>query len=430
MRRAAISAVGLFVLLAHPTVSFAGTGVSLNVGIVGSNSSTGLDDPVTVIKLPEVAKVMQAIADQPRTEQFIRQSLEMSDVGLEDLERLLLVQRRGGLYYLAFAYFTIEDHALILRTLAPHVDALVAAYQSRWPEFETIFQQYDIDSVPDVVLAYVIIGAFSMDWDGLDITAAKGLRTVAKEQASGDRFLLWAQETGPEASLREIYWGSHNDIVNDVRFVTFGDHDIEDRWGFPDLLWRVSSAVIHMQAAPANVSLAANHAMLSYYHNDMLADIGQLLLSARNGATSLDDFHKTTSIDRDRIDQLLRLLTELQYFEESDGVFQLLVPVLGEQDEGMLHSALQLSEHILAEWLDNHYEPMKSDLASLTAVQQGIPYCDLYTQIWHYTFGLANRNLARAGYFVNPYEEGRNSPGFVPFAFTVGIYADESGLAP
>ena len=44
-----------------------------------------------------------------------------------------------------------------------------------------------------------------------------------------------------ERSLRELYWGSHNEPWGDYTFTSFGDHDSERRC-LPDLLWRIRAS--------------------------------------------------------------------------------------------------------------------------------------------------------------------------------------------
>ena len=72
--------------------------------------------------------------------------------------------------------------------------------------------------------------------------------------------------------------------------------------------------------------------------------------------------------------------------------------------------------------LSAHYVPARSALSGLSGVQTGTPYEQLYTQGWHYLFGLVNRKLAEKGYFIAPYAENRDYVGFLPFVFKTSIY--------
>ena len=61
-------------LICAATPSPAGE-ITLRVGITGSNSLQGLQDPVTVAKLPQVSLLLQAVADEPRSAAYIERSL-------------------------------------------------------------------------------------------------------------------------------------------------------------------------------------------------------------------------------------------------------------------------------------------------------------------------------------------------------------------
>ncbi|NIR43698.1 MAG: hypothetical protein GWM93_07065 [Gemmatimonadetes bacterium] len=45
----------------------------------------------------------------------------------------------------------------------------------------------------------------------------------------------------------------------------------------------------------------------------------------------------------------------------------------------------------------------------------------MFTQVWHYLFGAANRILAEQGMFLDPYAGDRTQPGFVPAVWHDGI---------
>jgi hypothetical protein len=87
----------------------------------------------------------------------------------------------------------------------------------------------------------------------------------------------------------------------------------------------------------------------------------------------------------------------------------------------MLDAARELGWQLMDEWLDINYSTVEAELQALTARKYGIPYRQLYTQIWHYLFGLANKSLVHSGHFANPYAEGRVSKGMIPFAFVADL---------
>ena len=94
----------------------------------------------------------------------------------------------------------------------------------------------------------------------------------------------------------------------------------------------------------------------------------------------------------------------------------------------MLDAVRAASREMMEDWLDANYEGMRGKLAELTASRYGVPYEQLFTQIWHYLFGMANRSLVESGHFADPYAEARVSKAFVPFVFEVDAFGELDSL--
>ena len=159
--------------------------IRLQVGVTGTNTLTGLDDPVAVARMPEVSKLLQDIADQPRSAGYIRGALRDSQVNLKRLLALGLLKKFGGAYAINFNYLTLEDHATLVKVLTPYAEQFAQIYRNRWAEFEAIFAAYSAPGVSKEEVAYAVIGAMSLDWDGLDITAEEGSSHHGTEPAGG-----------------------------------------------------------------------------------------------------------------------------------------------------------------------------------------------------------------------------------------------------
>jgi hypothetical protein len=114
--------------------------IKLQIGVTGNNALSGLDDPVTVAKIPEVSKLLQAIADEPRSVDFIERSLRDSKANLNLLVELGLLKEWYGRYAISFNYLTVEDHQLLMTVLAPFAESLAQSFRDRWPEFEAAFR--------------------------------------------------------------------------------------------------------------------------------------------------------------------------------------------------------------------------------------------------------------------------------------------------
>lgn len=418
--RGLVSIIVTVLTLAAAQPAHAG-GVTLQVGITGSNSLEGLQDPVTVAQIPEVSELLQAIADSPRSADYIAQSLGDSKVDLGLLVELDLLKRWNSGYAIGFNYLTLEDHDLLVTILAPLAENLAQSYRDSWPEFESIFSAYGAESVDVGELAYAVIGAMSLDWDGLDITAEKELRITADNLPGGRDFVIWAKEQSSEKTVRELYWGSHNTVVNGIQFTTFGDHYSLPRLGLPDLLWSTSSRVANIDAAPRTLRVSVYKALQPYYQDDFLGDAGAILSALRDGAVTVDSAAASTGADKKRTEAILALLEELQYVARDGESFILTTPYFSTADRPMIDAARELSGLLMEEWLDLNGATVEAKLEGLTARKYGVPYRQLFTQIWHYLFGLTNKALVASGHFADPYAEGRVGKGMIPFVFNADL---------
>ena len=395
--------------------------IRLQVGVTGNNALHGLEDPVTVAQMPEVSNLLQAIADQPRSADFIEQSLRGSRANLDLLLELDLLKKWDGRYALSFNYLTVEDHQLLIRALAPFAESLAQSYRDRWKEFEASFSAYDAAGVTRGEVAYAIIGAFSLDWDGLDITAEKDLRITAENLPHGRDFVVWAKEQSSEINSKGLYWGSHNTVVEGVRFTTFGDHHSLPRLGLPDLLWNMGSRVAAIDDAPRSLRISVYQALSPYYQDDFLRDAGAMLRLLRQGPASGQSVSAMTGVGQDRADAILELLQELQYVRAQDGSFVLAVPYFSIVDKPMVDAVRAMGRQVMDAWLEQNGAAVKDSLGRLNAIQFGVAYQQLFTEIWHYLFGMANRSLVESGHFADPYADGRLSKGMIPFAFDVEL---------
>jgi hypothetical protein len=395
--------------------------ITLQVGITGRNTLEGLKDPVRVLQRPEVAKVFQEIADQPRSSAYIDDALTGSEVDLDLLVELGLIKPWDGAYAIDFNYLTVEDHVVLIAMLEPYAGNLAESYRDRWSEFEAIFKAYGGSRVPPGEVAFAVLGAMSLDWDGLDITAEKRLRVTAEALPEGRSFVVWAKEQSPEVSLKELYWGSHNEVVDGVRFTTFGDHHALPRLAFPDLLWSTSSRVAAIDGAARTLRIRLYKALEPYYQQDFLRDVGSILCVLRRAPATHGGLAEAARLEDLRAAETLHLLEELQYIEQVEGSYWLATPFFSVDDKPMIDAARALSRQLIDDWLDRNDSAVETSLRELTALRYAVPYEQLFTEIWHYLFGLTNRGLVQSGHFADPYAGERLSQGMIPFAFDTEV---------
>ncbi len=63
--------------------------------------------------------------------------------------------------------------------------------------------------------------------------------------------------------------------------------------------------------------------------------------------------------------------------------------------------------------------------STLNYSRQGVPLIlaerGVYTEVWRFVFGIANRTLVEQGFFADPYDEHRSHQRFIPVIFAKGI---------
>jgi hypothetical protein len=54
-------------------------------------------------------------------------------------------------------------------------------------------------------------------------------------------------------------------------------------------------------------------------------------------------------------------------------------------------------------------------------MRYGVPLADGFYWIWHYLFGVANRELVAAGLLADPYASDRQFKGFIPAVYQLSV---------
>jgi len=78
----------------------------------------------------------------------------------------------------------------------------------------------------------------------------------------------------------------------------------------------------------------------------------------------------------------------------------------------------------MTRWHEENYDRIVAALADLTPIRNGVPFERVYTEIWHFIFGIANRHLVEAGLFADPYSGNRRHQGFLPVIWASELTKD------
>lgn len=421
MKNVRIHTVILLAILSLISISYGQTGKKfLDYSLVGSISAAtpAKLNPFFVLDKSEVQKLLLDVAEMPRERNFIENSLQNSDITTDDLINLGLIKKSGNQFLIGFPLFTKNDEGKIRQISDIYARSLAESYVSRWNEFEAILKKYPPKDVDRKDLAYILLGCFSLDWDGLVLTAEKKYRITSREQPGGNRYSLWAKEKS-DLSLKEIYWGSTTDITNNVASTTFGDYLSLPRNAFPDLSFRLYDG---LKTVDAPNSLKPFLVRAGAYSIDRLtSQINGAMFALRDAPKTSAELSNILDLDPKETDNLLSLLVELEYIGKTGELYSIKIPVLTQKDKELVENLLKVSRAVMNEWIAANYDKIKNSLKEITPLKYGISFEDLFTEIWHYVFGMTNRVLVEKDVFANPYAENRKYKGFVPAIWDVTL---------
>lgn len=402
-------------------------------GITGSAHPIETENPSFYFRQPEVQLLVSDMISGPiSANEVARRMNKLDGVTAHDLYRTGLLRIVGDRAFLNFALDTEEDITTIRAVINEPLEALTAAYFERSVEISTILDAYPAKTVSKGALAFIILGAFSLDWDGLYLTAESGYR-IRPPKDRGHFF--WVTVQTDKHDMREVYNGSHNSPAGQFRFSTpfnstftsFGDHYRRGRAAFPDIFWQSTNwykegeqNVVRALQAFSDEQPAQEGGFVSEQTAIAIADI---LYALRKSSADSVMLGEIAHVDPRRLSNILNLLVEIQYVAQlPDGQYVLLVPVFDLDDGPMIDALLSLSRNIMETWLDSHYDSIKAELAHTTTMRHGVSYEEYFTNVWHHIFGLQNKEMTRAGLFAHPYGVDKKYKAFLPALWRSELY--------
>lgn len=390
----------------------------LTHGITGSiPGNTPLTrNPAHVLDLKQVQELLLEIAASPRDASYVEAALAGSEITPADLEAMHALRAENDQYVIDFTFLTADDQRLMRDVSHRYGRSLAEAHLQRWPEIEETLSAYQMEHVNQRAVAFVLLGCFSLDWAGLRLTSELGYRGARE----GWQYYLWALEKRDEFSVKGFYWGGHSEYTEDLALTTFGDHFALPRYGLPDLFWRMPGALRFVPAPPEVKSLLArigNRQLDPLYEQVM-----HMMLALRSGEKTAEQLGEAAGTGSAQTEDLLRLLEELEYARRvDDDRFATIIPVFATEDRPMILELLRIGREVMTPWLHENYERIQADLGTITPLKYGVPYKEVFNQIWHYIFGYANQTLVQEGKFYDPYGGTRKYEGFIPVVWHRGV---------
>ena len=421
MRRIVIHGFTLLCLvMAGIPNCFATEGGLLQAGVTGQAPSEPARNPTAMLRSETVQRLMLDLSERPQTKAEIAAALGDQPFTVDDMVAVGLLREQDGEYWIDFNLLRVEDQLRILEVSEPFGRQLASAVLEHRNELEAIAQGHNQPGQDlSAEFLYFVLGCFSLDWDGLDLTEEKGWRLGAQRQIDDDAFTPWAKEQGAGISRRGFYWGSHNAEVEGVKLTTFGDHHSLPRFALPDLFWRNATSFRGYDELEEETR-AANR-MFAVYEPDISADVARVMMELGSRAQEVETLSAGTGIDRTKLEPILAFLEAAEYIEPAGDAWQAKALVLQAEDAERVAAMVGLGREIMLAWHEEHYESIRESLADLTPLRNGVPFERVYTEIWHFVFGFANRILVEEGLFADPYGEGRRYQGFLPLVWDASL---------
>ena len=358
-----------------------------------------------------VQKLLLELAAAPRDQAFLDEALKGTGVTPEFLQTLRLIRREGDRYVLGFALFTNADLDKIRAVAEVEGKSLADEVLSRRSEIQGILTRYVHPGVALKEMAYFILGYCSLDNDGLNLMRSKGYLAVPGK----DAYIPSASQPGGGGSVRGLYWGSHS-MHMEIALTSFGDHHSVPRHALPDLLWPLKESLQGMNSPETLKSDLVDAA-----ESLILRRAGMMMLALRDGDKTDKQLAEAAGLTDRETAKLLGLLLHLNYVHHVDGRYRAIIPVLDDRDAPMVKELRVLGREAIANWLEERYKGLTGELRDLSPVRYGVPLSEGFYDVWHYIFGIANRELVAAGLFADPYDANRPFKGFLPAVYRLHV---------
>lgn len=107
--------------------------------------------------------------------------------------------------------------------------------------------------------------------------------------------------------------------------------------------------------------------------------------------------------------------------EDGETKVTLKIPYFEHEDIGWIEKAMRTTAPAVKEWLDENMDTIREDMQIIKPIKNGVPFEEVFIQIWHYIFGLTNKHLARKGFMFDTYSEGSDHKGYQPAVMEKGV---------
>lgn len=329
-------------------------------------------------------EILSAINRKPQSPRSLaaRTSLSEADAlgHLRSMEQAGLVEEIDGLYRPAFAIFTHEDLTQIGPLLKELSTGLARVAEDNMALVREVYEGGGFleHGFPFQKLAYILIGAYTFDYGGLDALSEAGFFLTAKEMPGG-RYVF----TGFEGlNLRTRWQWGHAETFGCFTFFSHGEISPEGhRKAFPDLAWAWQG-----EGRPEE---EITHTM---------QEIGKLVLALYEKRLEFEKLTERTGIEPKRCKTYLTLLQELGYVHREEETFVSACPVINEATGQRIQAmAKVLQGKFIAEIIRPSWKRIEAVYQTTSPARNGVDLREGFNALYHFIFEQASRELMERG---------------------------------
>ena len=383
-------------------------------GDIDVQKTSDEDDPLITLSDEKVGELIYEINRDGADKEELSSSHPDLKEDIDKLVDLGFLREEDGSLTVNFTFIDEEDMEYIIDTTDRYASDLTERLMVKKEKVFSILDRYENKRVDKQKLSFIIIGCYILDWSMLEFFRSRGIADHMKEQPGGNRYLLWG-ESEYKGSLKEIYWGGHSFPYKGYNFHTFGDHSEKTRrYALPDLIYGFRDLDFEGWGAMKD--------LLFEKRKELLVDLGELMDSIGKDGVSVEEIMNNGSSKQ------IKFLKKIDYIgqevKDGDNILFLKIPYFDENDIKSLKEIVKEIAPTLERWFDENLVEIEKDMQDIKPIKNGVPFEEVFIQIWHYIFGLTNKHLAEEGFIYDTYSEGSDHKGYLP-ALVKGDVLDE-----
>jgi len=354
-------------------------------------------NPLPTLKKEEVGEMILKLNRNPMDKDKLLS--EWSQIE-DDIEKLLKlnVLKEDGKVYVNFTFLDEKDTRLIFKECEPLAEELCKLFLEKKEDLFEILDYYRDSRLSRKKLAFLIIGCYLLDWGALELFRHWEVANNKKPQPGGNEYTLWGEEE-VDQMLKRIYWGGHAEKTGDYVFHTFGDHHgYKRRDALPDIL--------HIFPDFDFRGGSEYRSLLFDKRKQLGIELGDVIDDIDRQKTPDDDKKKHT-----------RFLKDIGYLQEREDLF-LTIPYFTDKDVQHIKKAIEPFIPKLKTWTEEDLPILEKKIQHIRPIQNGVPFSEVFIQLWHVVFGLTNKYLTEAGMLYDTYEDGK---GYLPGLFKYDV---------